>query len=83
MEQILRIHPSALVAVLAALVCPILLDGQGGSAGTITGAVTDPTGARVPGAVVSCPECGHEQFTRDEDRGCRSLHVFEPPGRNI
>ena len=57
------------------VLCPALLIGQGSSTGTITGALTDPTGAVVPAATVSIRNTA-TNFTREMKTGEAGLYTF-------
>lgn len=64
------------------LILPGLVFGQGSSAGTITGAVTDPTGAAIPAATVTVRNVA-TNFTREMNTGDAGLYTFSnlPIGR--
>jgi hypothetical protein len=57
------------------LLCPVLLFGQGSSTGTITGVLTDPTGAAVPAATLSIRNMA-TNFTREMKTGQAGLYTF-------
>jgi hypothetical protein len=67
-------HPAVCLAWLA-LVCHGVLPGQGSSAGTLTGTVTDPTGAAIPNAAISLRNVA-TNLTREMKTGEAGLYTF-------
>ncbi len=75
MQEVRRLHLPIARLMWVLLLCPCLLLGQGSSAGTITGAVTDPTGAAIPSAAVSVRNIA-TNFTREMKTGDAGLYTF-------
>lgn len=75
MQEIRRSPLSLIRLWWLLLLCPSLLLAQGSSAGTITGAMTDPTGAAIPGADVTVRNVA-TNFTRDMKTADAGIYTF-------